>query len=169
MGYFDPRHPDFHRRVRANVLRSTDHWRRSEGNARRFEERIMAYETKDFTGTLFKNDRRDTDSHPNAKGKALIAGRWYWMSAWTKEPRGGGDKYQSLSFEAMTQEQVEKYCGGQGSAPPQQRSNGGYGTRNDQAAGQHRPASRPGRAEQRSQPAPPFGEEQQFQEADIPF
>lgn len=49
---------------------------------------------------------------------------------------------------------------------------GGQGSDGDRAAGTHRPATRPGRAEQRSRqerPEPPFGEEQQFAEADIPF
>lgn len=57
----------------------------------------MAYEVKDNTGTLFKNDRRETDNHPHAKGTALIDGVEYWVSAWTKE--GAKGKFQSLSFQ----------------------------------------------------------------------
>lgn len=57
----------------------------------------MAYEVKNNTGTLFKNDRRETDSHPHAKGTALIDGVEYWVSAWTKE--GAKGKFQSLSFQ----------------------------------------------------------------------
>lgn len=61
----------------------------------------MAYETKPNTGALFKNDRREKDSHPNAKGSALIEGVEYWVSSWTNEDRNG-NKYQSLKFERKT-------------------------------------------------------------------
>jgi hypothetical protein len=57
----------------------------------------MAYEQKDMSGSLFRNDRREKDTHPHAKGSALIGGVEYWVSAWTKEARDGS-KYQSLSF-----------------------------------------------------------------------
>lgn len=57
----------------------------------------MAYEPRNNTGTLFKNDRREKDSHPHAKGSALIDGVEYWVSAWTKE--GAKGKFQSLSFQ----------------------------------------------------------------------
>ena len=55
------------------------------------------YEQRDMSGTLWKNDNRTSEKHPNAKGSALIDGQEYWVSAWTKEgPKG---KFQSLSFE----------------------------------------------------------------------
>ena len=57
----------------------------------------MSYEQKDNSGTLFKNDKRERDTHPHAKGSALIDGVDYWISAWTKEDKNG-NKYQSLSF-----------------------------------------------------------------------
>lgn len=56
----------------------------------------MAYEQRDNSGTLFRNDKREKDSHPNATGSALIDGVEYWISAWTKE--GAKGKFQSLSF-----------------------------------------------------------------------
>ena len=68
----------------------------------------MAYQQKENTGSLFKNDRRETDSHPNAKGTALIDGVEYWMDAWTNET-GYGTKYQSVKFKRKEQS----------SAPPQ--------------------------------------------------
>ena len=57
----------------------------------------MAYEQKDNTGSLFKNDRREKESHPHAKGSATIDGVEYWVSAWTKEGQKG--RWQSLSFQ----------------------------------------------------------------------
>ena len=56
----------------------------------------MAYEMKDNTGSLFKNEKREKDTHPNATGSCLIDGVEYWISAWTKE--GAKGKFQSLAF-----------------------------------------------------------------------
>lgn len=64
----------------------------------------MAYEQKDNSGSLFKNDKREKDSHPHAKGSALIDGVEYWVSAWTKEGQKG--KFQSLSFQRKEQRQA---------------------------------------------------------------
>ena len=57
----------------------------------------MAYEMKDNTGSLFKNDRREKDTHANARGSAMIDGVEYWVDAWTNTTNAG-DKYQSLKF-----------------------------------------------------------------------
>lgn len=57
----------------------------------------MAYETKNNSGTIWKNDRKTSDNHPNAKGDCLIDGKWYWVSAWTKRKQDG-EPFQSLSF-----------------------------------------------------------------------
>ncbi len=62
---------------------------------------MMAYQPKDNTGSLFKNDKKETDSHPNARGSALIDGVEYWVDAWTNEVQSGdnaGQKYQALKF-----------------------------------------------------------------------
>jgi len=58
----------------------------------------MAYEQKENTGSLFRNDKREKDTHPNATGSAVIDGVAYWVSAWTKETKDGA-KWQSLSFQ----------------------------------------------------------------------
>ena len=56
----------------------------------------MAYQQKENSGSLFKNDKREKETHPNATGTALIGGVEYWVSAWTKDGKNG--KWQSLSF-----------------------------------------------------------------------
>lgn len=66
----------------------------------------MAYEQKNNSGSLFRNDRREKDSHPHAKGSALIDGVEYWVSAWTKTDRNG-EKFQSLSFTAKQERRAE--------------------------------------------------------------
>jgi hypothetical protein len=57
----------------------------------------LAYEQKDNSGSLFINDKREKDTHANARGSALIGGVAYWVDAWTKTT-GEGKKWQSLSF-----------------------------------------------------------------------
>jgi len=57
---------------------------------------MSKFETRDMSGHLFKNERREKDTHPNATGTAMIDGVLYRVSAWTKEGKKG--RFQSLSF-----------------------------------------------------------------------
>ena len=56
----------------------------------------MAYETKDNTGSLFKNTRKEKETHPDMTGSARIDGHDVWLSAWTKTDKNGG-KYLSIA------------------------------------------------------------------------
>ena len=67
----------------------------------------MAYEQKDNSGSLFANDRREKDTHPNAKGTAMIDGREYWVDAWTNTA-SNGKKYQSLKFKLKDRDQQHR-------------------------------------------------------------
>lgn len=86
----------------------------------------MAYETRDNTGTLGRNDRATTDKHPTHKGKARIAGVDYWISAWVKEAgqnsKAPGQKFFSLSFEAC--ERQDTQFGNDGTKPAQGAATG---------------------------------------------
>lgn len=55
----------------------------------------MSYDNTD-KGVLFKNDRKETDSHPDYNGSINIEGTEYWLSAWINEDKNG-KKYMSLS------------------------------------------------------------------------
>jgi len=57
----------------------------------------MAFQHKPNSGSLFKNDKREKETHAHARGSALIDGREFWVSAWTNT-RDSGEKYQSLKF-----------------------------------------------------------------------
>ena len=61
----------------------------------------MAYEQRDNSGTLFKNENREKETYANARGKAMIGGVMYYVDAWTKE--GAKGKFQSLSFKPIEQ------------------------------------------------------------------
>lgn len=47
----------------------------------------MAYEMKNNTASIFKNYKKEKNSHPDMKGEALIDGKSYWVSAWRKEDK----------------------------------------------------------------------------------
>ena len=69
----------------------------------------MAFEQRELSGSLFKNEKKTEDKHPHMTGSALIDGVEYWVSAWTKE--GAKGRWQSLAFkrkEAARVPQEEK-------------------------------------------------------------
>jgi len=56
----------------------------------------MAYEMKEGSGSLFKNSRKTSDSHPDFTGSIMLDGKEHWFSAWVKEsPKAG--KFFSVS------------------------------------------------------------------------
>ena len=56
------------------------------------------YDNRD-TGALFKNDKKDTEKHPDYKGSVNVDGTEYWLSAWIKTSKQG-TKFMSLSVKA---------------------------------------------------------------------
>ena len=57
----------------------------------------MPYEQRDMSGSLFKNKKKEKDTHPNTQGSALIDGVEYWVSGWTKSTKDG-EPWISLAF-----------------------------------------------------------------------
>lgn len=57
----------------------------------------MAFEQKDNSGALFKNEKKEKDTHPDYTGNGMIDGREFWFSAWLKTDRNGG-KFMSMAF-----------------------------------------------------------------------
>ena len=56
----------------------------------------MAYIPKEGSGSLFKNDRKQSDSHPDYTGTIMVAGKEMWLSGWVKEGKKG--KFFSISI-----------------------------------------------------------------------
>lgn len=59
----------------------------------------MAYEQKDNSGAIFKNNKPKSDKSPPLTGNAMIGGVEYWVSAWSKTDKNG-EKWISFSVTA---------------------------------------------------------------------
>lgn len=59
------------------------------------------FEAKNNTGTLFKNDRKEKESHPDYTGSIVVDDVDHWVNAWIKTGKKG--KYMSLSVKPKNQ------------------------------------------------------------------
>jgi hypothetical protein len=48
-------------------------------------------------GSLFKNNKKEEDRHPDYNGSINVEGTEYWLNAWIKESKKDGTKFFSLS------------------------------------------------------------------------
>lgn len=78
---------------------------------------MSEYQQKDNSGALFKNDKKESDSHPDYKGSAMINGSDYWVSGWINVS-SAGTKYMKFSYSPKEQvhsngvQQVQAAVGG---------------------------------------------------------
>ncbi len=66
-------------------------------------------------GSIWKNDRKETDNHPDFKGSLNVDGKEFWVSAWRRKPDANPNA-PALSFSVQPKEQQQQV---QQSAPAQ--------------------------------------------------
>lgn len=69
----------------------------------------MAYTPKEGSGSLFKNERKTTETHPDYTGSIMVNGKEHWLSAWVKEGKKG--KFFSVSIGKVKESQGFKPSG----------------------------------------------------------
>ena len=52
---------------------------------------------QDNSGSIRKNQKKETSAQPDFRGSAIVGGVPYWVSLWRKET--DGDTWYSLAFE----------------------------------------------------------------------
>lgn len=58
-------------------------------------------------GVLFKNDDKQSDTHPDYKGSINVGGNEFWLSCWLNSSRDG-KKYMSLSVKPKEARQGQR-------------------------------------------------------------
>ena len=76
----------------------------------------MAYEMKDNTGSLFRNEKKETDNHPDHTGQIKIVGVEYWVSAGINESKSG-QKTFGMKLNPTEEQRQNAPPGKQGGAP----------------------------------------------------
>lgn len=67
----------------------------------------MAYEHKDGSGSLFRNDKGDNASRPDYRGDLMVGGTLYEVAGWIKES-SNGNKFLSLSAKPKDAKEPKK-------------------------------------------------------------
>jgi hypothetical protein len=64
----------------------------------------MAFEQRDMSGVLFKNDRKEKPAQPDYRGEIAINGQTFRIAGWVKE--GAKGKFLSLAAQAKQDQPV---------------------------------------------------------------
>ena len=72
----------------------------------------MAYQPKEGSGSLFKNDKGDNPARPDYRGDVMVGGVVYELSAWIKPLAGDASKkFMSLSAKPKQQQGQQSNAG----------------------------------------------------------
>tara|TARA_Y100000588_G_C14050844_1_gene837100 strand:+ start:310 stop:603 length:294 start_codon:yes stop_codon:yes gene_type:complete len=62
------------------------------------------FKHKENRGSIFVNDKKEKETHPDRRGDANIDGVEYWVAGWVKQTKSG-DPFLSLDFTRKDQAQ----------------------------------------------------------------
>ena len=60
----------------------------------------MAYELKDGSGNLFRNDKGDNEKRPDYRGELKLCGDTYTIAGWVRKGKDGKKDWLSLAVRA---------------------------------------------------------------------
>jgi len=66
----------------------------------------MAFTHKENSGSLFKNNRKEQDTHADYSGSLNVEGKMFWLNAWLNKAENGAP-YLSIRVK-LKQQQQEK-------------------------------------------------------------
>lgn len=69
----------------------------------------MTYVAKEGSGSLFKNNRKVSETHPDYTGSIMVNGKEHFLSAWVKEGKNG--KFFSVSIGKVKEIKAFKEAG----------------------------------------------------------
>jgi hypothetical protein len=61
----------------------------------------MAFTPKDNTGSIWVNDKKEKDTHPDRTGSIMVNGVEFWISGWLRKT-ADGKPFLSLSVKPKT-------------------------------------------------------------------
>jgi len=68
----------------------------------------MTFTHKNNSGSLFKNNRKEKDTHPDYRGEINVEGKVYWLNAWLNEAQSTGQKYLSIRVNPKEEQQKKE-------------------------------------------------------------
>ena len=78
----------------------------------------MAYEMKEGRGSLWQNEKKATDTHPDQTGSFLLNGKKYNIAVWKDQKSKDGTKtYDSLSISEWKQKDATASSGSTTATP----------------------------------------------------
>lgn len=75
----------------------------------------MAFEQKDNSGAIFKNDKKEKDTHPDYRGPIRVDGKDKEISLWVKKDKNGKSYFSVAIKEPYKKE--PRYAGDSDTAP----------------------------------------------------
>ena len=69
---------------------------------------MAEYEMKDNTFSLFKNEKKEKDTHPDYNGDIMVNGKKLRLSAWINETKAGKKYMKGIISEPYNGEKSKK-------------------------------------------------------------